>query len=982
MTLEGQASDDRAIGMVEISFDRGTSWRAVDSYNPQTNTWEHSIDTTAFPDGRLFIQVRATDTANRTTTTDNLLYNVDNNPPVVLVTEPRGYSQLTFNTRAVFTITAADVHAIRRFGAAVEMSLDGESNWTEIGTQEVEQSTTWTMIFESGSYTSEAEPVATFRFFFWAEDGAGNRSEEFYQTDRLIDEVVSQPWTADLLREALAGNSNLSPSAIRATAFPDFNQLDLSFDEDGDVPVIEWIAPGAAVAGGIPETSSRGLLAGLFRDDDGINLDTARLKIERSNDFDLAEYMAARDGGEAALAAYVEDEARGWQTVQDWVTPVMTASDIRSVSWNYGLPDNLDPGYFRAQLEVADIDGVLSRPFSQLFVIDVPPEVRIERMVVDARYDEETDRVFTESFNGRFVNNDLTLYLNASAASGIEFVQVRLDEGEWVNATLETDGDYEGYYRAQILIPELTLDGDRTIQYRARDNSGKTTARFISVVVDTEPPEVEFTTDSGADVYRTVRVRGLVEDESPLEKIYLWIGEADNDDPADLTQAPTDLAEWDRPVTGSYSWFYEFDTTAEDPQGEYRLVARARDRAGNLSEPVGLLLNLNQEADRPVITLTNLTNTAEPTAGQNTLSSPIISGFVTDDDRVAGNSLQIRIRPAEGEWPAWNVIPTVPDAFFINWSYNLDLPDGVYEMGFRVLDTVAVNLDNVQDEANYAPDNYNWQEIGPVRFFVAANPPVVNVWDTNTGTSAWDGTKRHAYRTNPTITGNVTSSSGGAYVQYRYQRDGGVWSAWAYAPGTFDNDAGVGLVDANATTPWSFDLPIDSLDEGLHYFQVRGIDSLGGTTLRPAPGENPYRFYVDRTRPVHTSVTALGGGGSKLSVVGSDDVFIAGVVVVATDPAGAHPRDWTELDRSVVVDVLSENPDFYDGNLVTFGEDDGFGDLGMGGNGNTTFRWYALFDKAGNFSPVYRIQGSSGTFTVVDSDPGAGEIAPAYDPGP
>ncbi|GAB6089044.1 Ig-like domain-containing protein [Spirochaeta dissipatitropha] len=673
------------------------------------------------------------------------------------------------------------------------------------------------------------------------------------------------------------------------------------------------------------------------------------------------------DGLSSIEIRIAETSAWGSITDGDYV-PVDSPASVsgRNVFFEHDLSEFSD-GSYTMQMRIRDSNWVndTDTPFNFYestpveFAIDVdPPSIDIARMVIDARYVGEDDRVFTSSFNGRFVNNDLTLYLDASDDSGLEFVQIRIDEDAWIPAVLETEGEFVGLYRATIDgIIGGDLDGDRTIHYRARDNSGKTTARFISVVVDTKAPETEFITDS-SEVYRTVRVRGLVEEENPLEKTYLWIGEVE--DLENLPEAPTDMSDWDREVTGSYSWYYDFDTTVEDPQGWYRLVARTRDRAGNLSDPVGLLLDLNQEADRPEINLSNLTNTAEPSAGQNTLSSPIISGYVTDDDRVAGNSMQIRIREAgEETWPAWEILPTVDDAFFVNWSYNFDLPDGVYEMGFRVLDTMAVNLVDVMDPDNYAADNYNWQEIGSVKFFIAANPPEITVWDPDLGGGTgtmWSANNRKAYRGDFTVNGNVTSSSDNTFMQFRTQEVGQPWTAWEYVPSTWDGASGT--IPANTTTDWSFTVTIDGeVPEGEYGLQIRAVDSLGGVTTRPGAGEQPFRYFVDRTKPTVISADATNNAQGRVDVTGSDDVFIYGFRYVTrpadgSNPPGANPNEWIGFTDHLLTSI-TESVDYYDGAPATFE---------TGGNpwGGGNRMYFAMRDRAGNWSDIYRIDRYTG----------------------
>ena len=135
--FSGTAVDDIAVAKVEISFDQGTTWTEVDEYDASTGLWTHNLDTTQRRDGRILVTVRATDTSSKTVVSDDTVFNIDNTPPVVLVTGPERYADLLFNTRAVITVTAADRHAVRRFGAVVEGSDDGGVTWKQLETREV-----------------------------------------------------------------------------------------------------------------------------------------------------------------------------------------------------------------------------------------------------------------------------------------------------------------------------------------------------------------------------------------------------------------------------------------------------------------------------------------------------------------------------------------------------------------------------------------------------------------------------------------------------------------------------------------------------------------------------------------------------------------------------------------------------------------------------------------------------------------------------
>ena len=275
--ISGTATDDRSVRKVEISFDRGTTWRQVDEFDRSAGIWSHSFDTTQVPDGRLFFTVRATDDSDKQSSTDDLLFNVDNTAPVVLVTSPERYDRLVFNTEVVLTVTAADIHMVESFGAIVEQSADEGDTWEEVWTDSVDQSTTWTLVFRSGEFTVN-QPQMLFRFFIWAQDEAGNRSTKFYHIDHLREEYPDRVWTADVLLRELS-----SAESLRGLSIPANRELILRFDEDGDIPDIEWISP-QSTDDQIPTTRSRSLLSGIFRDDDGIDLDSMKIRIEEGID--------------------------------------------------------------------------------------------------------------------------------------------------------------------------------------------------------------------------------------------------------------------------------------------------------------------------------------------------------------------------------------------------------------------------------------------------------------------------------------------------------------------------------------------------------------------------------------------------------------------------------------------------------------------------------------------------------------------------
>lgn len=648
VTLRGRASDDRAIERVEISFDRGNTWRQINTYDPGTKRWEYQLDSTGFPDGRLIITIRATDSADRTTTTDNLVYNVDNNPPVVLVTEPRGFEQLIFNTEAVITVTAADVHAIRRFGSIVERSTDEGATWETIETSEVEQSTTWTKVFESDSYTSAENPEALFRFFVWAEDEAGNRSNSFYHFDTL--RAASQrPWTADLLLSTLSAGTDPLIEEIRSSSFPENNTLDLFFDEDSDIPVIEWTSPSSLSDDTLPGIRSQGLLTGIFRDDDAIDQESAAIRIFRlkpdvtSNDWHLAE---------------------SWNEEVAWTPPDLFTSDIRSVRWDYRMPADIGQGVFKAELRVSDIDGTPSNPFSKLFVIDDgSPYVEI---------DTPENIYFADDFmvTGIAQHSDPNLLsVLVSVGTGSASSPTWLANLE--NVLADFDAATQTWSISFDAVEHLSALPDGSVRIRARAVVGDSIdERQISLVRDTQAPQVGINTPNAASALNTIaRAQGFSSDAlSGVDGISVRLIDA----PDPITAGDDLLSDWtcfceelslsEIGANGfafegvATNWTLYLDTRRFE-DGDVTLEVRARDRAGNESF-VERAFTIDQASNRPVLELSNID--IDGGRFDNVLSGePRLIGNVTDDDAVNPDTFRYRVRPfggTEDDWSVWRSV--------------------------------------------------------------------------------------------------------------------------------------------------------------------------------------------------------------------------------------------------------------------------------------------------------------------------------------
>ena len=218
-----------------------------------------------------------------------------------------------------------------------------------------------------------------------------------------------------------------------------------------------------------------------------------------------------------------------------------------------------------------------------------------------------------------------------------------------------------------------------------KDNAGnEVKERILTVTKDTTPPSVEFksVTTPGSktkvngvdvdDVNGTITISGSASDTNKLDTVVLKYQKAGDGDTTwtDLVQKSDSTAN---------NWTAELNTSGLDNNKKYTLKAIATDAAGNTKE-VTKDIYVNQDTDRPVITLTNIDLTVA-TFGNNE-----IYGNVSDDDGVPA-SISYYIGNDE---PDKNTTWTPPAAnsnfTYTSGSFKLKLADGSQKIWFKVND--------------------------------------------------------------------------------------------------------------------------------------------------------------------------------------------------------------------------------------------------------------------------------------------------------
>ncbi len=154
--------------------------------------------------------------------------------------------------------------------------------------------------------------------------------------------------------------------------------------------------------------------------------------------------------------------------------------------------------------------------------------------------------------NGWFVTAPVSVGASGSdATSGVASTQCRVDGGAWQSPPVS-----------------VSADGVHTVDCQVVDNAGNTTTWSDTVSVDTAPPVSAFSTPAeGAKVWGVVMLQGT---------------SADVTSGASSAEVSTDGGATWKPMTvlASGQWTAYWDTRAL-PDGDYTLMARAQDEAGN-----------------------------------------------------------------------------------------------------------------------------------------------------------------------------------------------------------------------------------------------------------------------------------------------------------------------------------------------------------------------------------------------------------------
>jgi hypothetical protein len=200
--------------------------------------------------------------------------------------------------------------------------------------------------------------------------------------------------------------------------------------------------------------------------------------------------------------------------------------------------------------------------------------------------------------------------LTTEAVSGISTVKLKVNSTDFaISDAAVTKNDETGYYEANIPAGKfsgLSNGSQYSVNVQVADAAGNTAMTSFPVLVDNDPPTVTIATPTaGTTVNKTISITGTGSDNQALKTVVLEIQKADSSWASIKTFSGTDGFNWSTSFDTEYYGVASYDTGIADGI-QLTIRATATDEAGNTPAVVTRTFTVDQDSDRPVIKLTNL----------------------------------------------------------------------------------------------------------------------------------------------------------------------------------------------------------------------------------------------------------------------------------------------------------------------------------------------------------------------------------------
>lgn len=208
---------------------------------------------------------------------------------------------------------------------------------------------------------------------------------------------------------------------------------------------------------------------------------------------------------------------------------------------------------------------------------------------------------------------------------------------EYKDITSFTDNKL--YWKLEIK-PSVFNDvtsGNVSVYATVKDKAGTGNSQTVTIAtvnVDKDAPTAEIRTpckaeDSGVHINKKIEVSGIASDKKNQIKEVLGLYYKEGS----VITPVTDVSDWTRigvDPDGTNNWSFKNVNTESLPSGALSLTVAVKDMAGNIGYAAPINVTVDQDSDRPVLTLSQIgEKTAENTT---TLKTKNVYGSIKDDD--------------------------------------------------------------------------------------------------------------------------------------------------------------------------------------------------------------------------------------------------------------------------------------------------------------------------------------------------------------
>ncbi len=426
-------------------------------------------------------------------------------------------------------------------------------------------------------------------------------------------------------------------------------------------------------------------------------------------------------------------------------------------------------------LTATDEAGNISSPLQFTVNVDKDsPEITTKALYTENPEGNPGAQALTDN---SFVNKNKIYfkYIVSDAVSGVSKVEVyKTAAMKDLIGSFTVDSPSKGNVEGIIEIDISSFESKEYDFYvKVTDKTGNTTSSdLVNFTFDKTAPTVTYSKPSeNSNVNKTISIEGTISDLNPpaLNSDWNWALKVKKPGEISFTDI-TDYVSFDTSLSAGSFKISGIDTT-KIGEGNAEFLVIATDKAGNtISEASGktLTLNINQDSDRPEISLSTIS-----TAGTTTLSSGTITGTISDDDGVDKLEIQVVKKNSEISDSGWKEV-TLNGS---NWSYTYsdgnNNIDGDYYLYFRVNDKAGGTFTSLNAETSDATAklscpkiNYSGsgEKCSKIPFSIDTVPPSINIvqYKISSDNTAWSEWTELSHNT---IFGGVEKR----YIKFRFE---------------------------------------------------------------------------------------------------------------------------------------------------------------------------------------------------------------------